>query len=39
MIERDYIMRLIRQFLAALARFLNKKEHQNDEEEIKELYE
>ena len=39
MIERDYIMRLIRQFMAAIARFLDKKGQQDDDEKIKELYE
>ena len=39
MIERDYIMRLIRQFMAAIARFLEKKGQQDDDEKIKELYE
>ena len=37
MIERDYIMRLIRQFMAAIARFLDKKGQQDDDEKIKEL--
>ena len=39
MIERDFIMRLLRQFMAALSRFSEKKGQQDDEEEIKELYE
>ena len=39
MIQRDYIMRLIREFLAALERFLNKKEVTDRHEEIKKLYE
>lgn len=39
MIERDYIMRLIRQFLAAIARFLNKKGQQDDQKEIEKLFE
>ncbi len=39
MIERDFIMRLIRQFMVALSRFSEKKGQQDDEEEIKKLYE
>ena len=39
MLQRDYIMRLIREFLAALERFLNKKEVTDRREEIKKLYE
>ncbi|ETD18425.1 MULTISPECIES: hypothetical protein [Prevotellaceae] len=39
MLQRDYIMRLIREFMAALERFLNKKEVTDRREEIKKLYE
>lgn len=38
MLERDYIMRLIREFLAALARLLEKKEVTAKHEELKKLY-
>lgn len=38
MLERDYIMRLIREFLAALARLLEKKEMTDRHEELKKLY-
>lgn len=38
MIERDYIMRLIREFMAALQRLLEKKEVTTRREEIKMLY-
>lgn len=38
MLERDYIMRLIREFLAALARLLEKKEVTDRHEELKKLY-
>jgi len=39
MLQRDYIMRLIREFMAALARTLEKKETSDRREEIKRLYE
>lgn len=39
MLQRDYIMRLIREFLAALERMLEKKEVEDRREEIKRLYE
>lgn len=39
MLQRDYIMRLIREFLAALERMLEKKEVADRREEIKRLYE
>lgn len=38
MLERDYIMRLIREFMAALQRFLEKPETNRGLDEIKELY-
>ncbi|MCE2616513.1 MAG: hypothetical protein ACTTKN_04100 [Phocaeicola sp.] len=38
MFERDYIMRLIRQFFAAVSLFLSKKGKQNDMEVIHDLY-
>jgi len=39
MLERDYIMRLIREFLAALARILEKKETEGRREALRKLYE
>lgn len=39
MLERDYIQRLIREFMAALERMLEKKEVEVRREKIKELYE
>lgn len=39
MFERDYIMRLIRQFFAAISMFLSKKGKQDDMEVIHDLYE
>ena len=39
MLQRDYIMRLIREFIAALNRLLDKKEVTDRREEIKKLYE
>ena len=39
MLQRDYIMRLIREFMAALSRLLDKKEVTERREEIKKLYE
>lgn len=38
MLQRDYIMRLLREFFAALARTLEKKEISDRREEIKRLY-
>ncbi len=38
MIERDYIMRLIREFMAALLRFLEKNEIRRNEDELISLY-
>lgn len=38
MIERDYIMRLIREFMAALQRLLEKKEVEERRQEIEKLY-
>ena len=38
MLERDYIMRLIQEFMAALARVLEKKEVTTRREEIRKLY-
>lgn len=38
MLQRDYIMRLIREFLAALERILNRKDAKLKQEEIRELY-
>lgn len=38
MLERDYIMRLIREFLTALARLLEKKDVTDRHEELKKLY-
>ncbi|MCI6549305.1 MAG: hypothetical protein MR450_00380 [Prevotella sp.] len=38
MLERDYIMRLIREFMAALGKFLEKPEADRDHDEIKDLY-
>ena len=38
MLERDYIMRLIREFMAALQRLLDKKEVEDRREELKKLY-
>lgn len=39
MLERDYIMRLIREFMAALARILEKKEIEGRREALRKLYE
>ena len=39
MLERDYIMRLIREFMAALQRILEKKEIKTRREKLKEMYE
>lgn len=39
MLQRDYILRLIREFMAALERMLEKKEVTDRREEIKQLYE
>jgi len=39
MLQRDYIMRLIREFMAALQRLLEKNEITTRREEIKQLYE
>ncbi|MBS5527729.1 MAG: hypothetical protein KHX42_06180 [Prevotella sp.] len=39
MLERDYIMRLIREFMAALARMLEKKEIEGRREALRKLYE
>lgn len=39
MLQRDYIQRLIREFMAALERMLEKKEVEVRREKIKELYE
>lgn len=38
MLQRDYILRLIREFMAALERMLEKKEVADRREEIKQLY-
>ena len=38
MLHRDYIQRLIREFMAALERMLEKKEVEVRREKIKELY-
>ena len=38
MLQRDYIQRLIREFMAALERMLEKKEVETRREKIKELY-
>ncbi len=38
MLQRDYIQRLIREFMAALERMLEKKEGELRREEIRELY-
>ena len=39
MLQRDYILRLIREFMAAIERMLRKKEIADRREEIKQLYE
>ena len=39
MLERDYIMRLIREFMAALLRMLEKKEIKDRREELQRMYE
>ena len=39
MLQRDYILRLIREFMAAIERMLEKKEVADRREEIKQLYE
>ena len=38
MLQRDYILRLIREFMSALERMLEKKEVTTRREKIKELY-
>ncbi len=38
MLQRDYIQRLIREFMAALERMLEKNEGESRREEIRELY-
>ena len=38
MLERDYILRLIREFMAALQRLLEKKEATTRREELKKMY-
>ena len=38
MLQRDYIQRLIREFMAAIERMLEKDEIKNRREEIKDLY-
>lgn len=38
MLQRDYIMRLLREFFAALARTLEKKEIESRREELRRLY-
>jgi len=38
MLQRDYIMRLIREFMAAIERMLEKKELTSRREEIRQLY-
>lgn len=38
MLQRDYIMRLLREFFAALARTLEKKETEGRREELRRLY-
>lgn len=38
MLRRDYIMRLIREFMAALERMLEKKEVEDRREEIRKMY-
>lgn len=38
MLQRDYILRLIREFMAALQRMLEKKEIKERKEELKRLY-
>ena len=38
MLQQDYIMRLIREFMAALQRFLQKKEGEDKQEALKDLY-
>lgn len=38
MLQRDYILRLIREFMAALQRMLEKKEVEERKEELKRLY-
>ena len=38
MLQRDYIQRLIREFMAALERMLEKKEVEERREKIRELY-
>jgi hypothetical protein len=38
MLQQDYIMRLIREFMAALQRFLQKKEGEDKQEALRDLY-
>jgi metal-responsive CopG/Arc/MetJ family transcriptional regulator len=38
MLQQDYIMRLIREFMAALQRFLEKNEGENKQEALRDLY-
>ena len=38
MLERDYIMRLLQEFMKALARFLEKKEKDGDDAELRDIY-
>ncbi len=38
MFQQDYIMRLIREFMAALQRFLQKKEGEDKQEALRDLY-
>lgn len=38
MLERDYIMRIIQEFMAALAQFLEKDEIKDKSEQMQELY-
>lgn len=38
MLERDYIMRLLQEFMKALSRFLEKKEKDGDDAELRDIY-
>lgn len=38
MLERDYIMRLLQEFMKALSRFLEKKEKDEDDAELRDIY-
>lgn len=38
MLERDYIMRLLQEFMKALSRFLEKKEKDVDDAELRDIY-